>query len=138
MNWKGFLARLAASLVLVFTTFNPWGASYYHWAIAPIVKDVGSFSAVKFLAGVILVVGWVVALQATRRSIGWKGALLVAALCGGIIWLLAEQHWLNATNARVMEYVVLIVVSLILGVGMSWSHVSRRLTGQTDTDIVSP
>jgi hypothetical protein len=137
MNWKGFLARLGASLVLVFATFNPWGASYYHWAIAPIVKDVGSFSAVKFLAGVALLTGWVIVLQATRRSIGWKGALLVAALCVGIIWFLAEQHWLNAGNARVMEYLVLMVVSLILGIGMSWSHVSRRLTGQTDTDIVN-
>jgi hypothetical protein len=35
-----------------------------------------------------------------------------------------------------MARVVLIGVSLILAVGMSWSHISRRLTGQADTDVV--
>jgi hypothetical protein len=32
--------------------------------------------------------------------------------------------------------VVLIAVSIVLAVGMSWSHINRRITGQTDTDVV--
>jgi hypothetical protein len=32
--------------------------------------------------------------------------------------------------------VVLFAVSIVLAVGMSWSHVSRRITGQSDTDVV--
>jgi len=137
MPWKGFFARLLASLVLVYATFNPTGMSYYHWALVPLAKAIGSFNALKFLAGVILVAAWVVFLQATKRSIGWKGALLVAAICGGLIWLLAEWHVVNAASSTALTHLGLLVTAVILTIGMSWSHVSRRLTGQTDTDIVS-
>jgi hypothetical protein len=137
MPWKGFFSRLLASLVLVYATFNPTGLSYYHWALAPLVKELSSFDALKFLAGVILIAGWVVFIQATKRSIGWKGALLVAAVCGGLIWLLAEWHVVNAASSMVLTHLGLLVTAIILTIGMSWSHVSRKLTGQTDTDIVS-
>jgi hypothetical protein len=31
---------------------------------------------------------------------------------------------------------VLLCTAILLTVGMSWSHLSRRMTGQTDTDLV--
>jgi hypothetical protein len=136
MNWQGFFSRLMASLVLVYATFNPMGKSYYHWALLPIAGAPGSFTALKFLAGIVLLVGWVVFLQGTRRSIGWKGALLVAAVCAGLIWLLAEWHVVNAGSSRVMVHLGLVVTALVLTIGMTWSHVSRKLTGQTDMDVV--
>ena len=137
MAWKGFFIRWLASIVLVYATFNPTGSSYYHWAMAPLATELSTFDALKFLAGVVLIVGWVVFLQATKRSIGWKGALLVAAVCGGLIWLLAEWHVVNAGNKTVLTHLGLLVTAVILTIGMSWSHVSRSLTGQTDTDVVS-
>lgn len=136
MNWQGLVARLVASLALVYATFNPTGTSYYHWALAPLLKDIASFNAMKFLAGIVLIVGWVVFLQATRRSLGWAGALLVAAVCAGLIWLLAEWHVVNAGNSTVLTNLGLVVAAIILTIGMSWSHISRKLTGQTDTDVV--
>jgi Family of unknown function (DUF6524) len=30
--------------------------------------------------------------------------------------------------------VVLVILSLILAVGMSWSHIRRRMSGQVDVD----
>ena len=136
MNWSGVALRFLAALLLVYATFNPEGISFYHWAVAPVVANPGSFGALKFLAGTILFAGWAVYLQATRRSIGWKGALLVLALCAGLTWFLAERHLVNPANGRVITHVGLVVAALILTVGMSWSHVSRRLTGQSDTDVV--
>ncbi|MBV6522299.1 MAG: hypothetical protein MNPFHGCM_02447 [Gemmatimonadaceae bacterium] len=136
MAWKGFFIRLIASVALVYATFNPTGVSYYHWALAPLVRQLDSFDALKFLIGVVLFAGWVVFLQATRRSIGWKGALLVAAVCAGLIWLLAEQHMLNTASGTVLTHLGLAVAAIILAIGMSWSHVSRRVTGQADTDVV--
>ncbi|MFN8582958.1 MAG: DUF6524 family protein [Gemmatimonadaceae bacterium] len=136
MSWKGILIRLVAALLLVYATFNPSGVSYYHWALMPVVKDLGSFTAVKFLAGVVLVVGWSVFLQATRRSIGWVGGLLVIAVCAGLIWFLAERHVLNAGSGTVLTHLGLIVTAIVLTTGMSWSHLSRSMSGQTDTDIV--
>lgn len=128
--------RLLAAGVLVFATYNPEGLSYYHWALAPLAGDSRSFSATKFLAGTVLLAGWVVYLQATRRSIGGMGALLVAAITGGVIWLLIEWRLVSAGSERGVAHVVLIAVSLVLGIGMSWSHLSRRFSGQSDTDVV--
>lgn len=136
ITWGGVLVRLLASLVLVFLTWNAEGWSYYHWAIQPLLDGAGNFSAIKFLAGALLVAAWVVFLQATRRSIGLMGAVLVAAIAGGVIWLLISSGVVTASSGRGLARVVLIAISVILAVGMSWSHMSRRLTGQADTDVV--
>lgn len=136
LSWTGIAIRLIASLALVFFTWNAEGWSYYHWTIEPLIRGARNFSAVKFLAGTVLVAAWVVFLQATRRSIGLTGALLVAAICGGVIWLLISTGMISATSGRGIARVVLIALGLILAVGMSWSHLSRRLTGQADTDVV--
>ncbi|HEY5547956.1 MAG TPA: DUF6524 family protein [Gemmatimonadaceae bacterium] len=75
ITWQGVLIRLFVSLVLVFLTWNAEGWSYYHWTVEPLIRGARNFSAIKFLAGVVLVAAWVVFLQATRRSIGLMGAL---------------------------------------------------------------
>ena len=136
ITWGGILVRLLAALVLVFLTWNAEGWSYYHWTIDPFLRGVGNFSALKFLVGTLLIAAWVVFLQATRRSIGLMGALLVAAICGGVIWLLISSGLVTANSGRGIARVVLIGVGLVLAVGMSWSHISRRVTGQADTDVV--
>jgi len=136
IGWTGVLIRMLAALVLVFLTWNAEGWSYYHWTIAPMIRGVPGFSAIKFLAGTILLAAWVVFLQATRRSIGIMGAALVAAICGGVIWLLISSRIITANSGRGIARAVLIGLSLVLAVGMSWSHLSRRITGQADTDVV--
>jgi uncharacterized protein DUF6524 len=132
----GVLVRLLAALALVFLTWNAEEWSYYHWTIDPLIRGAGNFSAIKFLAGTLLVAGWVVFLQATRRSIGLMGAALVAAICGGVIWLLISSGIVSANSGRGIARVVLLGLSLVLAVGISWSHISKRLTGQADTDVV--
>jgi hypothetical protein len=92
--------------------------------------------ALKFLAGVVLAIGWVVVLQATRRSMGLAGAALALALCSGLIWLLVEQHLVSPTGSAAIAHIALVAIGLVLGAGMSWSLLSRRLTGQVDTDQV--
>lgn len=135
-SWSSLGLRLLAALLLVFATYNAEGVSYYHWALQPLRESAGSFNALKFLAGILLVVGWVVMLQAARRSIGILGAAMVIAVCGGVIWLLIDYNVVSAHSARGITRVVLIAVAVVLAVGMSWSHVNRRITGQSDTDVV--
>lgn len=130
---------MLGALMLVYATFNPTGHSYFHWVLAPVLgigASSGGSSALKFLAGVVLVIGWVVVLQATRRSIGLSGVLLALALCGGLIWLLVEQHVVSPSGSAALAHIALVAIGLVLGVGMSWSLLSRRLTGQVDTDQV--
>jgi hypothetical protein len=134
------IPRILAALVLVHVTYNPEGWSFYHWAIEPLVDSAKAPTpgpaALKFLAGVVLVAGWVVFVQATRRSLGMLGAILVMALAGGAIWLLLSLNLATASSGRSLQRIALIVLSLVLGVGMSWSHIQRKASGQIDTDEV--
>ncbi len=136
---SGLLIRFVSALALVYATFNPEGISYYHWVVEPLRTGVatGGPMALKFLLGIALLIGWAIFIQATRRSLGIGGVILVAAVGVGLIWLLIELKILSPTSTRAIGHVILIVTALILAVGMSWSHVSRRLSGQVDTDDVA-
>jgi hypothetical protein len=99
-----------------------------------------SFSAInplKVLAGIALLVGWVVFIQATRRSLGLTGALLAIAFFGGIIWVLIYWNVFTPRGTRAISHLILIILALMLAVGMSWSHLTRRLSGQIDTDQIA-
>ncbi len=137
---KGVVARFLFALLLVYATWNPFGKSFVHWVIMPFfgggATDAGTASApLKFLLAVVLVAGWAVYLQATRRALGIAGALLVAALCAGIVWLLTSWRVLSMQGDAI-SHVVLVCLAILLTVGMSWSHISRKMTGQTDADLV--
>ncbi len=128
------------ALVLVYGTYNPEGYSYFDWLVHPASastdQSLSNSMALKFLTGTLLLAGWVVYLNATRQALGFLGVLLTVAICAGIIWLLVEWDIFSANDSRVIAHLTLIVVSIVLAVGMSWSHVSRRLSGQVDTDAV--
>ena len=132
----GIAARLLAALVLVFATYNPEGYSFYHWAIAPLLGQTTTTGAasVKFLVGILLLGGWGVFLNATRRSIGVAGSALVIAISGALVWMLLDFGIVSAGSARGISYVVLLCLSVLLAVGMSWSHLSKALSGQVDMD----
>ena len=140
ISWGGIGVRFVMALVLVYATWNPTGTSFTYWVFLPIFGDAVAGAAsdqapLKFLVGMVLVAGWVLYLQATRRSLGAAGALLVAAIGGGVVWLLASWKVLSM-QGQAVAHVVLVVLSMILAMGMSWSHLSRRMTGQLDTDAV--
>ena len=134
----GLAGRVLSALALVYGTYNPEGVSFFHWAILPLVRGEGiaSLGAGKVVIGILLLIGWTVFLKATRRSLGLIGAGLVLALGGALIWLLVEQGVLAPRSVRAISHLALIVVSLVLAIGLSWSAVSRRVTGQMDTDEV--
>lgn len=139
LSWQGILFRFFGALVLVYVSFNPEGYSLYHWIVDPVVRGAGIATALtplKVLAALLVVIGWAVFVEATRRSIGRKGALLVIALLAATVWLLSYWGVLALESSRVVAHVVLLAIAILLAVGMSWSHVTRRLTGQVDTDEV--
>lgn len=139
LSWGGIGTRWVMALLLVFTTWNPTGISFVHWAVMPIFNGApgegGTNAPLRFLLGVVLLAGWVLYLQATRRSLGAGGTVLVGALCAGVVWLLASWKVL-AMQGPMIEWIVLVILSIVLAMGMSWSHISRRMSGQVDTDEV--
>jgi hypothetical protein len=128
---SGLLVRFVVALFLVFATFNPSGYSYYHW----VINRGDSSLPLLVLAGVALLIGWVIFLRATLRSLGPIGITLALALFGCFIWLAVDFNLLNVSS-QPFVYVVLVVSAAVLGIGMSWSHIRRRLSGQADMDDV--
>ncbi|MBC8087586.1 MAG: hypothetical protein H7Z40_09980 [Phycisphaerae bacterium] len=133
----GLLTRYAVAALLVYGTWNPEGYSFWHWAISPIYGGPATPgpAPLKFLVGILLVTAWGIFLNATRRSLGLPGAILTLAILGGVIWLLVDLNWVSAESPRGIAHVALIAVSILLCAGMSWSFISRRLSGQVDTDV---
>jgi hypothetical protein len=131
-NFLGFVWRLVASLLLVMATYNPSRYSYVDWVRAATPEN--PLGPEHFVIGVILLIGWVILLAATHRSLGTFGLLLGAALLGGVVWMLTDFGWLNIETVSTATWVGLFCISALLAVGLSWSHVWRRLTGQFEVD----
>jgi hypothetical protein len=128
----GLLLRFLVGLVLVFASYNPEEWSYWHWALA----NLPDFSVLKGFVGVVLLIGWTIYLRATLRSLGPFGLILAVAFFGTLIWLLVDTGIVPADSMRAVSYIVLVIVSGVLAVGVSWSHVRRRITGQIDVDEI--
>jgi len=126
----GLLYRWLFALALVLLTYNPTSFSWVSW----VFSESFSFSPVPILAGLLLLIGWIMFLRATMMSIGWLGIILGAAVFVTLIWLIIDLGWISLESTDVITWLALIVISLILAVGMSWSHIRRRLSGQFDVD----
>ncbi|NOT42968.1 MAG: hypothetical protein HOP14_00010 [Acidobacteria bacterium] len=127
LSVSGALIRMAVALVLVLATFNPSGQSFYHWLSTPPV----AFTPAKALGGLVLLIGWVATLRTTFIALGWLGVTLGGLLLATLLWLLVDRQLLDTTGAA-MTWAVLGVVGLLLGVGLSWSLVRARVTGQVE------
>lgn len=128
----GFLSRWAFALVLVLGTYNPTGWSFVDWALA----DDTEFGPALAIVGLLLLIGWIFLVKTTWDALGWLGVTLGAALFAAIIWFFIDIGWISMESTGVLTWLVLIVISLILAVGMAWSFFKRRLTGQINVDDV--
>jgi hypothetical protein len=129
-NFGSFLLRFVFALALVFLTYNPSKYSWVAWLMAetPLVY--------KAAAAVVLLIGWAMYLRATWNSLGPVGMLLAGAFFGIMIWLLIEWGLVALDDSVTLQWIGLFVLSGVLAVGISWSHVRRRISGQYDTDEI--
>ena len=131
----GLIGRIVLPFVLVYGTWNPWGRSFYHWAIVPFFSGRPAIGPVKVLVALLLLAGWVVVIHATSRSLGLGGAVLIAAIFGVLVWLLtAKGGAFQPHSAAAFSHLGLVALSLLLAIGMSWAIVRRKLTGQVEVD----
>ncbi|PHS73221.1 MAG: hypothetical protein COB22_02890 [Cycloclasticus sp.] len=131
-SWFSFFIRLCVAITLVFVSYNPAGLSYYHWAITSL-PDV---TPVKAFAGLVLLIGWVVYIRATLRSLGVIGISLAVAFFGTLFWMIIDWGIVSADNLTAVTYITQTILCLIMAAGMSWSHIRRRMSGQIDADDV--
>lgn len=129
----GFLVRWLCAFVLLAATYNPPDYNYSRW----VVTEGQDTLSVAVLCGLVLIVGYIIYLRATLRSIGVIGMILVVAVAASVLWVAYDLGWLNLENPSANTWIALFVMSLVLGIGLSWSHVRRRLSGQADMDDVA-
>lgn len=127
-----FVLRWLFAFVLLAATTNPTGYDYVTWVRTAWDTD----TPMVILGGLLLAVGYIVYLRATLRSIGVPGMIFVAAIMATALWVLYDFNLLKLDNAAALHWIGLLAVSLVLGIGLSWSLVRRRLSGQLDVDDV--
>ncbi len=130
MSAVGFGLRFLFALVLVFLTYNPSGYSYYHW----LVQTFEVFDVLVVPAGILLLIGWVIYIRATLRSLGALGLILAFALFGSLLWVIIDKGLLAVENVTALSWIIEVILALVLAVGMSWSHIRRKISGQVDVE----
>ena len=131
-GWDSFILRFIFATVIVFATYNPEGMSYYDW----IKDEFPTFTVYKGFVGVILIIGWIILIRATIGSLGAIGIILAVAFFGLLIWLLFDVFNIPTDSVRVVTYIVQVMIICVLSIGVSWSHIRRRISGQVDTDEI--
>src|SRR5690606_1260283 len=86
--------------------------------------------------GVVVLTGWVILLRAANRSLGIGGLLISAAFFGTLVWFLISLGWLAIDARSTITWIALLCLSALMAIGLSWSRVRRRLTGQIDVDDI--
>jgi len=130
INWGGVALRIFFATVLVMATYNPTAWSYYDWVIYSFEK----FDVLVVLAGVVLLIGWTIYIRATLRSLGAIGLILAFAFFGTLLWLIIDRGLVSIDNITAVSWIVLVIMSFVLGIGMSWSFIRRRMSGQIDVE----
>ena len=128
----GFLLRWLLAFVLLAATFNPTQWNYARW----VSQNWADQMPLAVLVGLVLLVGYIIYLRATLRSIGAFGMLLVAALAAALLWVAYDYDLLSLEDPKFNTWLGLVVLSLVLGIGLNWSIVRRKLSGQADVDDV--
>ncbi len=131
-GFKEFFLRWGFAFFLVCVSFNSTGYSVLQWLIR-VFPEITPSLAVCF---VLVLIGWGIYIRATLRSLGSTGVVLLTLLLAAIIWLIWDLGWLSLTNFTAVSWLGNLGVSLVLAVGISWSHIRRKITGQQDVDDV--
>ena len=128
----GILLRWLGAFLLLAAIFNPTRWNYVTWA-----RDSwDTQTPLIVFIGLILAVAAMVYLVATMRSIGILGALVIVAIFAAGLWVLSDWGVLGLQDSALNIWLGILAMSLILGVGMSWSILRQRLSGQQTTDEV--
>ena len=121
-------------MLLVLATFNPTGHSVYHWTVEAV--STGTFGPLNLLVIALLLAGWSIFWIATWRALDTLGVALAGLILGAIIWFLIDVGWIRTDSVSTITWVALVCLATILAIGVSWSHISRRISGQVDVEEI--
>ncbi|WP_204114757.1 DUF6524 family protein [Shimia biformata] len=128
----GLLLRWVFAFLLLALTFNPTRWNYVRWAM----ENYETETPLTVLLGLLLLIGYIIYLRATIRSIGGFGMFLVLAVVAALVWVLYDWNMLSLENRDLNTWIGILALSIVLGIGLGWSIVRRMLSGQYDIDDV--
>jgi len=128
----GIALRFVFALLLVLLSYNPSGYSFSHWLVETISQPTPWLA----LGGIVLIIGWVIFIRASLRSLGPVGLSLAAILVAVLIWLMVDMGVISLEQTSAFVWVLEVFIAGVLCLGMSWSHVRRRMSGQLDVDDI--
>lgn len=128
----GFIIRWACAFALLAATYNPTQWNFYRWVQTGWETQL----PLTILFALVLLIGYIIYLRATLRSIGLFGLLLILAVVCTAVWVLYDFELIKLESHAVQTWLAITVLSFALAVGLGWSIVRRRISGQADVDDV--
>jgi hypothetical protein len=128
-----FITRWLAAMFLVLATYNPSGYSYYHWVSE---LDIGNWM-LKLLVAVVLAILYATFGLATRRSLGRLGIAAWLVFFAVVTWMMIDFGLIRIAGSGSVVTIALVDLANLLAIGLSWSYVRARLSGQSDTNNVT-
>ena len=125
LRWLGAFALLSA-------TFNPSQWNFIRWAEVNYADQM----PLTLLLGLLLGVGYLIYIGATLRSIGAFGVILVGAIVAALVWVLIDYCILTLGSTALNIWLGIFALSVVLGIGLSWSILRQRLSGQASVDEI--
>ena len=124
--------RWLIAFVLIAATYNPTQYNLVRWSLTNLSEQL----PLIVLSGLILLIVYIIFMRATLRSIGLFGMALVLALVAALLWVPYEFGGLSLENQAANLCLGIVALSLVLGIGLSWSHIRRAISVQADMDDV--
>jgi len=122
-----FLNRILLSTLLVFGTYNPSGNSYHHW-----LMRTETLTIPQVFVGIALFIGWVTMARMAFLSIGYFGVAAISLMVLMGITFGVGLGFFGFEDVRITKYLVLFWIALVFGIGISWSFVQKRISGERD------
>lgn len=132
-NTSSLFSRWFGALFVVMATYNPSGVSYYHW----LIDLTDPRWSLKALIGLIMVILNMFFLLISLRSMRRGGLLSATVFSIVMVWTLRDYGFLQAISFWTWITLSLAGIGSILGLGLSWSHIRGRLSGQADSNDVT-
>ena len=126
-----FLIRWLFTLFVVFGTYNPSGVSYFHWA----TQGSTSVSTIG-VVGMALLAVFVFLLRSTWRAIRLTGIVIGIGFFGLFNTMLVDLGLVVVGEPWIVSVMILASVATLLSIGLSFSAIRARLSGQIDSDDV--
>jgi hypothetical protein len=122
-----FVKRGLLASLLVLGTYNPSGHSYFHW-----VTETGGSVTAKLSVGIVLFTGLVAVGRMAYLSMGFFGITAISLMVIMSVLAGVGLGFFAFDNVHVTIYFVLFWIILVLGIGISWGFVQKRIAGERE------